>query len=159
MSRERLIQLAKIGLIIVLLGLMAVSLKTARYSQKPFETVLKNTLVNVDMDKYPQKDILSLRRYFGLDPAMFENSAFYRTDDAMDAQEIVLVHFDNAQAGQTFAQKAKERQKAQTTTYEGYAPDQFAMMQNARLVVEDNYALYVVGPQSDQIVSQFEKAL
>lgn len=145
--------------ILAIIGMIFPLFAFSKVSNRTFDEVLNGTIQNMDMTKYPEKDMLALKRYFNLDAAQFERIVFYRSDDAMDAEELVLAQFNSEEARQAFQETMEKRIESQMTTYEGYAPDQLALMKEAQLVVYDNYGLYVVGAQADQIVNQFEASL
>lgn len=145
--------------ILAIIGMIFPLFAFSKVSNRTFEEVLTGTIQNMDMTKYPEKDMLALKRYFNLDSTHFEQIVFYRSDDAMDAEELVLAQFNSQEARHAFQEAMEKRITSQTTTYEGYAPDQLELMKNARLVVYDNYGLYIVGAQADQIVNQFETSL
>lgn len=128
------------------------------HSSAPFSLVEQSVLSVVDQSLYPQQDNQKLRRYLNLDPSQSLNIAFYRLDDAMSANEIVLVQFDPA-SSQIFEDAINTRRDSQEQIYEGYAPEQAEMMKNALIDIEDNYALYYTGPQTDQVKAAFQKAL
>ncbi len=151
--------LIKGGCILALLMLVVPLFQTEPMSNAPFDQVLQATIEGVDMSKYPQKDVLALKRYLDLDASMFEQIAFYRSENAMDADELVLAKFNTEEAKKSFLDAIQKRIESQTTTYEGYAPEQYDLMKKGKLISHANYGLYVVGPQAEQIASQFEKSL
>lgn len=128
------------------------------YSSTPFSYVEQSVLSVIDQSLYPKQDNQKLRRYLNLDPAQALNISFFRLDDAMSANEIVLVQFDPASAD-TFEAAITTRKNSQQKIYEGYAPEQAELMKNALIDMEENYALYYVGPQTEQVKEAFQQAL
>ncbi len=128
------------------------------YSSTPFSYVEQSVLSVVDQSLYPKQDNQKLRRYLNLDPAQALNISFFRLDDAMSANEIVLVQFDPTSAD-TFEAAITTRKNSQQQIYEGYAPEQAELMKNALIDMEENYALYYVGPQTEQVKEAFQQAL
>ncbi|MDE5758063.1 MAG: DUF4358 domain-containing protein, partial [Allobaculum sp.] len=127
-------------------------------SSTPFEYVEQSVLSAVDQSLYPKQDNQKLRRYLNLDPAQALNISFYRLDDAMSANEIVLVQFDPASAD-VFESAIITRKDSQEQIYEGYAPEQAELMKNALIDMEENYALYYVGSNTEQVKEAFQQAL
>lgn len=133
--------------------------RSEKISERSFEDLFAKTMENISMDPYPAQGTQSLRRYFELEPSDFEQIAFYRLDDAMSADELLLARFSTPEAARKFEQAVQARIQSQTDIYAGYAPEQEQTMKQAHIEVEGNYALYVSGAQAAQIAEQFEKAL
>lgn len=159
MNKNRLFQIGKIIIVLLTVMLMAPAFSTGKYSTKTFDEVSAAMLEGLDLEKYPAQDVLAIKRYFDLDPGQFVQAAFYRTNDAMDAEEILLVQYDDAQAREAFENAVRTRQAAQENVYEGYAPDQLDLTQKAEIDVQGNFGLYVVGAQAQQADNQFAAGL
>jgi hypothetical protein len=150
----------RLGLLFILAVWLGLQLAPdAIYSDQTFDQVSAAVLAKTDQTLYPAQSSQKLRRYFQLDPAQFEQAGFWRLDDAMSAQELLIVQSDDAAALDAFEQAAQNRIDTQTNIYEGYAPDQAAMMKDAIIVKEGNYALYYTGTESQTIKTAFQSAL
>lgn len=129
------------------------------HSRQPFETVEQKVTQSLDTAVYPEVSTSRLRRYLDLDPSAYANIKFFRNGDAMSANELCIVQFDDAQHGQAFEDAARKRIASQHDIYAGYAPEQSALMESALVDVEDNYALYYVGDSASEMEKLFESAL
>lgn len=155
----RLYRFLQAGLAVLFLLLIAPSFQQPRTTQKGLSTIMEKTLSGIDMSCYPLQDALSLRRYVNLNPSDFEETVFYRTSNAMDAEEIVAAKFSGEATRQAFEEAVRARQQQQMSTFMGYAPAQYEMTSQGKIIIEGNTGLYVTGPQADQIASQFKAAL
>lgn len=125
-------------------------------SDQPFETVSQKVLAALDASLYPAQDAQAMRRAIKLD--QMTAMGFWRQSDLMSAQELVIVQFDPDQK-ETVQEALNARQTSQTAVYEGYAPEQAEQTRNGVVDVENNYALYYVGDNGDQIKEAFINAL
>ncbi|UNT95061.1 DUF4358 domain-containing protein [Allobaculum mucilyticum] len=128
-------------------------------SLNSFDSVQGPVVTHVSSDAYPKQDTLALRRYYGLDPNEFQNSAVYRLSNAMSARELVIVQFGDRQAAQDFESAMKERAKSQSDIFAGYAPEEAQLAENALLNVQGNYALFYVGDHPEQVNDTFMESL
>lgn len=152
--------LMQAALLIVFLVLGYSQVRTNRiHSEVPFETIETELVENLDENIYPQKPSVTVRRYIDLNPDQYEQIAFYRSDDAMSAGELLLVRFSNEEAADQFKEAVQKRIDTQHDIYSGYAPEQAAMMENALTDVQGNYALYYIGSDPENMESLFEQAL
>lgn len=152
---------AAMGLTLVcLLAILGFQLFAQKiHSNQPFDTIQAKVSEGLDPNLYPPISTASLRRYLDLDPALFNQIVLLRNEDALSARELCLVWFDQPQAGNAFEQAVEQRIYSQKDIYEGYAPEQTALMENALVDIEDNYALYYVGDNPQTMQNTFQNAL
>lgn len=128
------------------------------HSNASFENVQQALAGAVDPGLYPLMDSQKLKRTMNIDPSSAVNVAFYRLDDAMSANELLLIEYDPAQKEELEA-AARSRQASQEHIYEGYAPQQAALMKDALIDFEENYGLYYVGSDPQRVEDVFRAAL
>ena len=155
----RKLSIVRVCLTAALLLFMAPSFISAPVSHQEFEAAVTDTLAGGDETVYPRRDGQVIRRYLGVNPSDFANIAFMRSDDNMAAEELAIAQFDSASQRDAFVAACNSRIQKQRSVYEGYAPEQTALMDKAVVKVWGNYGIYVVGPQADQIVSLLEGSL
>lgn len=142
-----------------LIAFISVPLLQEKPSTASFSSVYTKTIKNADMENYPEKNKLQIEEYFQISPDLFEEVQFDRTDDALNANELLLVKFDNDAAALKFEEAVNSRIDAQKNTYESYAPEAYDLVKDAQVRIHKNYALYVVGSEAKKIADQFEEAL
>lgn len=145
--------------VIAFLNVLAPAFIKKPKSDTPFDQVVQKTLEGIDMTNYPSQDIQSVRRFFQLDPQHFDQIGFYRTNDAMSADELLIVQFSDPKSADQFKNSVEKRIQDQIDVYSGYAPEQEDTMKKAIVDIYQNYALYVSGPQADRIEQNFINAL
>lgn len=157
---NRTMNLIRAGLLVLLLVIFGFQSFTTRImSNAPFDSVASAVTSTLNPDVYPQREPVSVTRYFGLDPAQFEQIALYRSEDAMSADELLLAKFETKEAQKAFEDAVKERIASQKSIYEGYAPEQATQMEAALVDVQGNYGLYYVGDDPAKIDELFRNAL
>lgn len=129
------------------------------YSNEPFDLVSKAVSKDLDSSSYVLQDDQALRRYLGLDASSFSGISFYRIGDAMSARELVVASSDSADVLDTLEEAVNTRIASQTAVYEGYAPDQSALMQQALVDRQENFLLYYVGDDPNGLDAAFISAL
>lgn len=127
-------------------------------SRADFAAVNEATTAGLDMTAYPAADQSLIRSKLSLDPSRYQGVAFYRSLNAMDAEEMLVIQYDPSQK-QEVVDKVNARIQSQKDIYKGYAPEQLETLNQAVVSVHPNYLLYVTGPQARQAESQFEEAL
>lgn len=161
MKKNQIIRTAvQTGLILVLLCFWWNQIHPSKItSSASFDTVSASLLSRLNPDLYPQQPLSTLPRYLNLNPAEFQSIAFYRSDDALRADELCVAEFSSPEAGKVFQQAAEVRQQVQSSIYEGYAPEQAEQVRNALIDVQGNYAIFYVGDSPEALETQFHQAL
>lgn len=132
---------------------------TRTVSSASFDTVLSTLQADVDADTYPEAETVTLKRAFQIDPETFDDIAFLRTNDAMNASELLIAKCSTQEQLDAFAKAARYRQDSQYNVYASYAPTQAALVQDALIDIQGNYALYYVGENPEAVQTLFETAL
>lgn len=147
--------------LVVLLAVMVLPnfIKTGITSSQSFKTVDKKMEEKVQADLYPKQDNQNIKRYLGLDPANYEGISFYRLDDAMSANEMVIVEFKDESQKEDLKKALEQRKDSQYNIFEGYAPEQAEVMKNAVVDVQNNYAFYYAGEDPAKMQSDFISVL
>lgn len=150
----------RIVLVVLLLALwIPAFLPSGIYSSQSMDTVASALTSSLSEDIYPKQGTQAIKRYLKIDPNDFDSIAFYRNDDAMSASEM-LIASSSDQALLDSLQKAVEaRINSQASVYEGYAPEQKALMDEALVDVQGNYVLYYVGDEPAKMDAAYIKAL
>ncbi|UNT96894.1 DUF4358 domain-containing protein [Allobaculum mucilyticum] len=128
-------------------------------SRADFDAVSTKVTESLDPSVYEPVSVSGIRRYLDLNPESFTDVAFYRNGDAMSANELAIVRFDSEKAARDFEKAVNERIHSQHEIYAGYAPEQAALMEQALVDIQGNYALYYTGDNPSQIDSLFVSAL
>lgn len=147
----------------LIIGLMCIFLyftfSTPQASTKDFTSVQNGMLNNIDLSTMELKDNISIKRFLDLEPEMFENIIYYKSQDALNADEIVLVQFKSSNDAKTFEDKMKARIDEQTNIFSGYAPEQADKLNNSIIDIQVNYACMIVSQDAKTIHDQFLRSL
>lgn len=100
-----------------------------------------------------------LKKYFELNAEDYEEILIYTPITNMDANELVLLKLKDASQGEAVKAAIENRIRSQLDIYEGYAPEQVALLDAAIIDDRGNYILYVVGENSEEVDEAFRGAL
>lgn len=153
------IALCKIILVVVFGFFMFIQLQKPERSEADFSEV--EEIVMNQMDEYGlvKQDNLAIKSTFSIDPAAYTNIAYYKSSDAMDVREVILVQFENEAMVQSFEKAAQNRIDSQINAFDGYAPEQVKLLKGAKVYSQVNFAIYVTSENSAEVVKAFKGAL
>ena len=154
-----MIRVLKAIVLVILIIFLGFQIQVPKMHEEKFDTVLKSSIHDVDLNEYEMMSNQEIRRFLSLDPNESKEIAFYRNNDPMKASEIVLVQFNNMDQKQTFEEEMHKRIDNQTSIFEGYIDEEVQLLKHAIVHVDGNYALYVVGDFSKDVESQFLESI
>ena len=77
----------------------------------------------------------------------------------MDVREIIIIKLKDGASSDEAIQKIKKRLEEKQTLFEGYAPEQSAMLQNYVLKQKAGFVFYAVLTDKEAALSAFNKIL
>lgn len=128
-------------------------------STKSFEEVsqaVQEVIVDEDLI---QKDSQTLKKYYGLNSAEYEGVLFYTSDFAMSAKEVLLIEVKHDVQVAEVKSAIEERVDSRIDSFEGYAPEQVQLLEEAAYVVRGKYIFLAVTPDAEVYRQVFEQSL
>ena len=117
-------------------------------------------VAQLDMTNMLQGDNKMVKRFYGLDPTVFEACILYYPTTNMMAEELLIVKLADVSQQEMVRAAVEARIATQKNTFEGYGVEQFEMLSNNAVVeVRGNYILFVVSASSADVRQAFLDAI
>lgn len=153
------IQWIKYGILVLIFLFIVVNVRQPSDSDSKFTTVEKETTENINMSNMEKQNNQAIRRFLQLDPTQYEDIVYYKQQDTMKSDELVIVKFKSHDQQDSFTKTIQEHTQNQKNIYEGYAPKQAEKLKNSICHVQANYGIYVVSNKAKMMDSQFTDSL
>lgn len=128
-------------------------------STKPFDEVAAAVEEQLDKESLVKQDARALKRYYGLNSADYEGVMFYSAEFSISALEVLLVEVKSDQQVQEVRDAIEERLESRKNTFEGYAPEQAQLIEQAQVQVRGRFIFLAVSPDAENYVATFAKSL
>ena len=96
---------------------------------------------------------------FGLNAADYTGVMYYSSGANMSAEEVLLVKVKRDSQVQEVVDAIDERIQSRINDFEGYAPDEVKLLQDAGQSVRGSYIFYACSPDADRYLSIFSGSL
>lgn len=117
-------------------------------------------VAHLDMTNMLQGDNKMIKRFYGLDPSLFEACILYYPTTNMMAEELLIIKLSDVSQQETVRSAVEARIATQKNTFEGYGVEQFEMLSNHAVVeIRGNYVLFVVSSSSADVRQAFLDAI
>lgn len=128
-------------------------------STKPFEEVAAAVEERLNTEILVKQDAQALKRYYGLNGADYEGVLLYSSEFTISAEEVLLIEVRSEQQVQEVRDAMEERLESRRNTFEGYAPEQAQLIEQAQLQVRGKFVFLAVSTDAEAYVSAFAGGL
>ena len=128
-------------------------------SRADFSQVSEAVVSAADLSGMTEGDNQMVRRLYGLDPADYEGVLLYYPSSNMGAEEILVVRLRDPSQQEAVETAMRARIQSQMDVFEGYAPEQYATLEQGVVEVQGNYLLLVVAKDTAPVRQAFLNAL
>lgn len=149
----------KWGAAFLILVYMVLLLLYTSGSTKPFDEVAALVEEQLDKESLVRQDAQALKRYYGLNSADYEGVLYYSAEFSISALEVLLIEVKADQQVQEVRDAIEERLESRKNTFEGYAPEQAQLIEQAQIQVRGRFIFLAVSPDADNYVAAFTKGL
>ncbi|MDO4498360.1 MAG: DUF4358 domain-containing protein [Coriobacteriaceae bacterium] len=160
-ANARPFAIAKFALIFCLLAFVFFTVASDPMSDASIDDVSGAVIeaMGDNAETMKEEDGRAFKRDFGLSANDCEGVVYYAPASNMEATEVLVVKLSDTSQQQELRDAIETRVSQQLNTFEGYAPEQAGLMQDAVVDVRGNYVLYAVGSDAQSARSAFAKSL
>ena len=152
-------QIMKYIIVAVILAYIAVLMAYASGSSRPFEEVEAALSSALDGSGLKKMDSQMLKRNFGLNSADYAGVMYYASESSMSAEEVLLIRVSGDSQVQEVADAVSERISSRKNAFDGYAPEQVKLLEDAQQSVRGRYVFFAVSPDAEEYRAVFDGSL
>ena len=128
-------------------------------SSRPYEEIRQSVEAALDKESLTEQDITVFKRNFNLNAADYAGVMYYTTGANMSAEEVLLVRVKDDSQIREVTSAVGQRIESRITDFEGYAPEEVKLLEDARQSVRGKYIFYACSPKADEYTSIFNSSL
>ena len=144
---------------VLIIGFVVLLMLFMSGSNKPFEEVSGSVEDSLDKEALTVQDAALFKRNFGLNAADYTGVMYYSSGANMSAEEVLLVKVKRDSQVQEVVDAIDERIQSRINDFEGYAPDEVKLLQDAGQSVRGTYIFYACSQDADRYLSIFSGSL
>lgn len=126
---------------------------------KTLEEIYTQMIDNVEMPVMVRMDEEYITNYFGIDLTVFDEYVFAAAEDALLAENIILVKVKEGQSKEPVVEILKKIIKQKKAELESYLPEQFKIVEKSSVVTKDNYVILIISSKKSELEAQLPEAL
>ncbi len=160
--RQMVIHLSEIIIVIfTLFFVVSVYSSTERVSDISCDDVAKAVL-GEEMAA-PERSVsgtkLEFERTFGVAASDYDGIVYFKPESGMDVAEVIIAKSSSSEARQKLVSAIDEHLSQRRDVFQGYAPEQYALLMKAKAVESEGFVFCAVGDGADGMYDMFYKAV
>lgn len=131
----------------------------AKTPPKSIEEVYSEITETVSLKSPQCMDADFILNYYGIDISTLEEYVFSMSEDAAQAETIIIMKVENADDLEAIADCLQTIIDDKKMEMENYLPEQFTIVEKSRVQTKDNYIWLVISDNADAITDIIESGL
>ena len=152
MNKHRVIEI--ICVVFLVCFIFAISADD-NYSGKTVTDVVDAVSPEVNMDALTSFKKNKVKQEFGIDFVGVDSFAYYASDSIMTVDELLIIKLEEGVKADEIMEKIESRVKDKQILFEGYAPEQSALLKKYVLTDKNGFIFYAVGSESADALRNF----
>lgn len=152
-------EVMKYVIAVLILGYVAVILLFTGGSSKPFDEVAGRVEASLDSGSLSKQSGQALKRYYGLNSADYKGAMLYSSDASISVEEVLLIEAKNEAQTAEIREAVERRIEQRRNDFDGYAPEQVQLLENAQVLVRGRFVFMAVSPDAEQYRTAFVNSL
>lgn len=128
-------------------------------TQKSIEEVSGPVVQAMETEQMSKQSNADAFKAFGIDFSTTEGTVYYANDSVMDVSELLIVKLGDENDAQAIKTAIENRVTDQQNLYKNYAPDQYALLQDAIIETSGNTVFYCTAKNANALYEAYKKAL
>lgn len=141
--------------VVFLVCFIAVISREDSYSDKTVAEVKEAVSTEVNMEDLSSFKKNKVKEEFGIDFEGVDSFAYYASESIMTVDEVLIIKLQEGVKADSIMEKIESRVKDKQVLFEGYAPEQSALLKNYVLANKNGFVFYAVGEKAADALTTF----
>ena len=152
MNKHRVIEVICVVFLVLFIFLIS---DDSAYSDKTVEEVVNAVSAEVNVKDLTSFKKNKVKQEFGIDFVGVDSFTYYASDSIMTVDELLIIKLEEGVKADGITEKIQSRVKDKQVLFEGYAPEQSALLKNYVLSERDGFIFYAVGEEATDALVTF----
>lgn len=155
MNKHRVFEIICVVFLVVFIFFMSAG---ESYSDKTVDEVFNAVSGTVDMEELSKIKKNKIKQEFGIDFSQVDSYVYYASDAIMTVDELMIIKLKENVKAEDITEKIEKRIKEKQVLFEGYAPEQSALLKSYVLTYSKGFIFYAVSEDAtDALISFLEQ--
>ena len=129
------------------------------YSDKTVDEVFEFLPQSAEFKEFQKIGMNKIKEEFVFEFDSIDSFVYYASDSVMTVDELMIIKLKENAKADDITEKIEQRVKEKQILFEGYAPEQSALLKNYALSYKDGFIFYCVSENSTDAMIYFLESL
>lgn len=129
------------------------------YSDKTVSEVFEAVSATMDVSELSKIKKNKVKQEFGIDFSQVDSYVYYASDSIMTVDELMIIKLKEDVKAEDITDKIEKRIKEKQVLFEGYAPEQSALLNGYVLTYDKGFIFYAVSENATDALITFSDQL
>lgn len=144
---------------VLIIGFIVLLMLYTSGSNKSFDEISSSVVNALDKSNLQERDPASFKRDLGLNAADYSGVMYYASESNLSAEEVILIRVKSTKQVQKVTEVIKRQIEERINDFDGYAPEEVKLLEDARLSVRGRDIFLAVAPKADEYLEAFRNSL
>ena len=141
MNKHRIFEIICVVLLICFIFFIS---REEPYSDKSVRDVVDAVSAEINIEELKSYNKNKIQEEFDIEFQDIDSYAYYASDSVMNVEELLVIKLKEGAKADNITEKIEQRVKDKQVLFEGYAPEQSAMLKNYVLIYQKGFIFYAV---------------
>lgn len=141
MNKHRIFEIICVVLLICFIFFIS---REEPYSDKSVRDVVDAVSAEINVEELKSYNKNKIQEEFDIEFQNIASYAYYASDSVMNVEELLVIKLKEGAKADNITEKIEQRVKDKQVLFEGYAPEQSAMLKNYVLIYQKGFIFYAV---------------
>ncbi len=156
MNKHRIFEIVCVIALAVFIVFMT---SESHYSDKTAQQVAQTLVKSFDVSELKEIDKNKIREDFSIEFDGIDSFVYYASDSVMNVDELMIIKLKKDINGDEIIEKIENRVTEKQVLFEGYAPEQSALLNSFVLKEDSSFIFYAVGEDADEAYRAFKSSV
>lgn len=156
MNRQRIYEIICVVALIIFIAFMSAE---SVYSDKTAAEVAESVTQSYDVSELSQIKRNKIKEDFGIDFVGVDSFVYYASDSIMNVDELMIIKLKEDVKPEEISERIEKRVKDKQVLFEGYAPEQSALLKEYVLTEDKGFIFYAVGEDAREAYAAFKSSI
>ena len=141
MNKHRVFEIICVVLLICFIFFIS---REEPYSDKSVRDVVDAVSAEINIEDLKSYEKNKIQEEFDIEFQDIDSYAYYASDSVMNVEELLVIKLKEGAKADNITEKIEQRVKDKQVLFEGYAPEQSAMLKDYVLIYQKGFIFYAV---------------
>ncbi len=156
MNKHRVLEIFCVVFLVIFIFVISYE---GAYTDKTAKEIAKEVTSVVDVSELTSVNKRKIKQDFGIDFSQVESFVYYASESIMTVDELMIIKLNEGVNAESITETIEKRVQEKQVLFDGYAPEQSALLKNYIIDFDSGVIFYAVGQSATEAHQAFRAAV